>query len=68
MDEATTIMDPALAPAASTAADDDQPIVYLHEISRRFRQGDTTLDILKGVELAVWPGQSVALVAPSGAG
>ena len=37
-------------------------------ISRRFRQGDTTLDILKGAELAVWPGQSVALVAPSGAG
>ncbi len=28
----------------------------------------TTLHILNGVELAVWPGQSVALVAPSGAG
>ena len=27
-----------------------------------------TLDILNGAELAVWPGQSVALVAPSGAG
>ena len=27
-----------------------------------------TLDILKGAELAVWPGQTVALVAPSGAG
>ena len=27
-----------------------------------------TLDILKGAELALWPGQSVALVAPSGAG
>ena len=26
------------------------------------------LDILKSVELAVWPGQSVALVGPSGAG
>ena len=26
------------------------------------------LDILKSVELAVWPGESVALVAPSGAG
>ena len=31
-------------------------------------QGDATLDILKGAELAVWPGQSVALIAPSGAG
>ncbi len=30
--------------------------------------GRRTLDILKGAELALWPGQSVALVAPSGAG
>ena len=30
--------------------------------------GDATLEILKRAELAVWPGQSVALVAPSGAG
>jgi lipoprotein-releasing system ATP-binding protein len=55
-------------PAASSAATDDHPIVFLHGVSRRFRQGDTTLDILKGAELALWPGQSVALVAPSGAG
>jgi len=64
MDETTTIMEPAPAPVA----DPQRPIVFLHEVTRRFRQGDSTLDILKGVELAVWPGQSVALVAPSGAG
>src|SRR5947209_17873741 len=44
------------------------PILYLHAIDRRYRQGDATLEILKDAELAVWPGQSVALVAPSGAG
>jgi lipoprotein-releasing system ATP-binding protein len=65
MDEITTTMETA----ASTATDDEQhPIVFLHDISRRFRQGDTTLDILKSAELAVWAGQSVALVGPSGAG
>ena len=64
MDETTTITEPA----ASTAADEEHPILFLHQISRRFRQGDATLDILKGAELAVWAGQSVALVAPSGAG
>ena len=64
MDEITTSMESA----PSTAAGEARPIVFLHEISRRFRQGDTTLDILKSVELAVWPGQSVALVGPSGAG
>ncbi len=37
-------------------------------IERTYRQGDEALDILNGAELAVWPGQSVALVAPSGAG
>ena len=36
--------------------------------SRRYHQGDAVLEVLKDAELAVWPGQSVALVAPSGAG
>ena len=44
------------------------PILFLHGIERHYRQGDATLEILKGAELALWPGQSVALVAPSGAG
>ncbi len=64
MDEATTITEPA----TSTADDEERPILFLHQITRRFHQGDATLDILKGAELAVWAGQSVALVAPSGAG
>src|SRR6202521_2515800 len=44
------------------------PVVYLQGVERHYRQGDETLVVLKGVELALWPGQSVALVAPSGAG
>ena len=54
--------------AAVETGADDPPILFLHGIDRHYRQGDVTLDILKGAELAVWPGQSVALVAPSGAG
>ncbi len=49
-------------------AENETPVIFLHGIERRYRQGDATLDILKGAELAVWPGQSVALIAPSGAG
>ena len=49
-------------------ADPETPAIFLHGIERHYRQGDATLDILKGAELAVWPGQSVALIAPSGAG
>ncbi|MPZ40122.1 MAG: ATP-binding cassette domain-containing protein [Rhizobiales bacterium] len=47
---------------------DDGPVLFLSGIERRYRQGEAVLEILKGAELAVWPGQSVALVAPSGAG
>src|SRR5258708_26802875 len=46
----------------------DAPVIYLNRIERHYRQGDDRLDILKGAELAVWPGQSVALIAASGAG
>ena len=49
-------------------AEEENPVVFLHAVERRYAQGDAVLEILKGAELAVWPGQSVALVAPSGAG
>src|SRR5512135_1850083 len=58
----------ASPPGASAAGGKPRPLLFLHAISRRFGQGDSTLDILKSAELAVWPGQSVALIAPSGAG
>jgi lipoprotein-releasing system ATP-binding protein len=49
-------------------AEQETPVVFLHAVERRYTQGGAVLEILKGAELAVWPGQSVALVAPSGAG
>src|SRR5438270_10915080 len=49
-------------------AADDVPVIYLHEIKRQYRQGEATLTILNGAKLALWAGQSVALVAPSGSG
>jgi lipoprotein-releasing system ATP-binding protein len=64
MDDKTTITEAAAPPST----DEEHPFIFLHGISRQFRQGDVILDVLKGAELAVWPGQSVALVGPSGAG
>jgi len=64
MDETTT----KTSPATPRADEHDHPLIFLHAVNRQFRQGDSTLDILKGAELAAWPGQSVALVAPSGSG
>ena len=47
---------------------EEAPVVYLHEIKRQYKQGEATLTILNGAKLALWAGQSVALVAPSGSG
>ena len=44
------------------------PVLVLDGVERRYKQGGATLAILQGAELTLWPGQSVALVAPSGAG
>jgi lipoprotein-releasing system ATP-binding protein len=49
-------------------ADQETPVVFLHNVERRYHQGESVLEILKGAEMAVWPGQTVALVAPSGTG
>jgi lipoprotein-releasing system ATP-binding protein len=46
----------------------DVPVIYLYDIKRRYLQGETPLTILDGAKLALWAGQSVALVAPSGSG
>jgi lipoprotein-releasing system ATP-binding protein len=46
----------------------DVPVIYLHEIKRQYVQGEQPLVILDGAKLALWAGQSVALVAPSGSG
>jgi lipoprotein-releasing system ATP-binding protein len=50
------------------ATSEKEPAVFLHAIERRYVQGTGALDILKSAELAVWSGQSVALIAPSGTG
>jgi len=60
--------DAMTAPETEVPQDEDIPVLFLHDVERHYRQGDATLHILNGAELAIWPGQSVALVAPSGAG
>jgi len=67
MSDAIPPIPAAPVPAAKTDGE-DPPVLYLQGIDRTYHQGDATLEVLKSAELAVWPGQSVALVAPSGAG
>src|SRR4051794_26090952 len=44
------------------------PALFFARVERRYRQAEGALEILKGADLAIWPGELVALVAPSGTG
>lgn len=44
------------------------PALQLDKVERRYAQAGAPLEILRGADLCLWPGQSVALIAPSGAG
>ncbi len=44
------------------------PALQLDKIERRYAQAGAPLEILRGADLSLWPGQSIALIAPSGAG
>ena len=45
-----------------------QPILFMSQVDRRYAQRDGALEILSKADLAIWPGEIVALVAPSGTG
>jgi putative ABC transport system ATP-binding protein len=43
-------------------------VVIAHEVTRRYGEGDTAVDALRGVSLEVAPAQLTAIMGPSGSG
>ncbi len=68
MNDTTAIETEGAVAELAAPSEEDPPILFLHQVERTYQQGEEKLHILNSAELAIWAGQSVALVGPSGAG
>src|SRR5438874_1632468 len=58
----------ALPAAGAAEATPMGPVVEAHELTRRYGEGDTAVDALRGVSLEVARGKLTAVMGPSGSG
>jgi putative ABC transport system ATP-binding protein len=61
-------MSEAATTNAPAQAAESQPVVSARDLTRRYGEGDTAVDALRGVDLDVRRGQLTAVMGPSGSG
>ena len=45
-----------------------EPAIHIENLKKRYGEGETAVDALKGVDMTIWSGEVVGLVGPSGSG
>jgi putative ABC transport system ATP-binding protein len=61
-------MEFAVSAAHAVEAEATGAVVTANEVSRRYGEGETAVDALRGVSLDIQPGQLTAIMGPSGSG
>jgi putative ABC transport system ATP-binding protein len=61
-------MSETLTTPAPAGAADAKPVVSARDLTRRYGEGDTAVDALRGVSLDVRRGELTAVMGPSGSG
>ncbi|MGZ5119536.1 MAG: ABC transporter ATP-binding protein, partial [Burkholderiales bacterium] len=57
-----------LAPPVVVQQPDTTPLIELAGVTKTYRTGDLAVEVLHGIDLALYPGEFVAIVGASGSG